>query len=161
GAPQGQGDRAYGESSLTSRRITALSMGALSAAGLCATTLLMSAGCAGTPASSPPDAATAAHAAAPPRTERGLAPPVRGVLPNGLRLIVQDHRASEIVAIYMVIGTGVRYEKPDELGSAHFQEHMLFKGTDKFGPGYIDRFVEGMGGRSNAVTSFDYTMFYL
>jgi zinc protease len=90
-----------------------------------------------------------------------LAPPVRQVLPNGLRLIVQDHRASDIVAIYMIVGTGVRYEKPDQLGFAHFQEHMLFKGTDRFGPGYIDRFVEGTGGRSNALTSFDYTMYFL
>jgi zinc protease len=94
-------------------------------------------------------------------TEPGLAPPQRQVLPNGLRLIVQDHRASDIVAIYMIVGTGVRYEKPDQLGFAHFQEHMLFKGTDRFGPGYIDRFAEGMGGRSNAVTSFDFTMFWL
>jgi zinc protease len=95
------------------------------------------------------------------RTELRQATPVREVLPNGLRLIVQDHRASDIVAIYMIVGTGVRYEKPDQLGFAHFQEHMLFKGTDKFGPGHIDRFVEGTGGRSNAVTSFDYTMYFL
>ena len=95
------------------------------------------------------------------RTTPGLSAPIREVLPNGLRLIVQDHRASDIVALYMIVGTGVRYEKPEQLGFAHFQEHMLFKGTDKFGPGYIDRFVEGKGGRSNAVTSFDYTMFWL
>ena len=38
---------------------------------------------------------------------------------------------------------------------------MLFKGTDKWGPGYIDRAVEGVGGRTNATTSFDYTDFYL
>jgi len=90
-----------------------------------------------------------------------LVPPIREVLPNGLRLIVQDHRASDIVALYLIVGTGVRYEKPAELGSAHFQEHMLFKGTDTFGPGHVDRFVEGRGGRSNAVTSFDYTMYWL
>ena len=119
--------------------------------------LLAATGCARTTAPS-------GHAVAPSskaRTELGLAAPVREVLPNGLRLIVQDHRASDIVAIYMIVGTGVRYEKPDQLGFAHFQEHMLFKGTDKFGPGYIDRFVEGTGGRSNAVTSFDYTMYFL
>ena len=104
-----------------------------------------------------PDSPAAAPGGA---AKAGLAPPVREVLPNGLRLIVQDHRASDVVAIYMIIGTGVRYEKPDQLGFAHFQEHMLFKGTDRFGPGYIDRFVEGTGGRSNAVTSFDYTMFF-
>src|SRR5262245_1774000 len=38
---------------------------------------------------------------------------------------------------------------------------MLFKGTDKWGPGYIDRAVEGVGGRTNATTSFDYTDFYI
>ena len=83
------------------------------------------------------------------------------MLPNGLRLIIQDHRAADIVAVYLYVGVGVRYEKPDQLGFAHFQEHMLFKGTDKWGPGYIDRAVEGVGGRTNATTSFDYTDFYI
>ena len=82
-------------------------------------------------------------------------------LPNGLTLLVQDHRAGDIVAVYLWVGTGVRYETPDGLGYAHFQEHMLFKGTDTFGPGYIDRVVEGQGGRDNAFTSFDYTTFQI
>src|SRR6266705_2669636 len=82
-------------------------------------------------------------------------------LPNGLTLVVQDHRAADIVAVYLWVATGVRYESPESLGHAHFQEHMLFKGTDKFGPGYIDRAVEGTGGRSNAFTTFDYTTFQI
>ena len=98
---------------------------------------------------------------APGAAEAELPPPARQVLRNGMRLIVQDHRASDIVAIYLFVGVGVRLETPDQLGYAHFQEHMLFKGTDRFGPGYVDRTVEGVGGRSNAVTSFDYTSFYL
>jgi zinc protease len=80
-------------------------------------------------------------------------------LPNGLTLVVQNHRAADIVAVYLWVATGVRYESPTTLGHAHFQEHMLFKGTDTFGPGYIDRTVEGTGGRSNAFTTFDYTTF--
>jgi zinc protease len=87
--------------------------------------------------------------------------PTVEVLPNGLTLIVQEHRASEIAAVYLWVATGVRYETPQTLGHAHFQEHMLFKGTDKFGPGYIDRTVEGTGGRSNAFTTFDYTTFQI
>jgi predicted Zn-dependent peptidase len=82
-------------------------------------------------------------------------------LPNGLKLIIQEHRAADIVAIHMWIGVGVRYEAPDGLGYAHFQEHMLFKGTDTWGPGHFDRTVEGVGGRPNAVTSHDYTNFYV
>ncbi len=99
--------------------------------------------------------------ARPAASDGELPAPVRQALPNGLRLIVQDHRAADIVALYLWVGVGVRFEKPDELGYSHFMEHMLFKGTDTWGPGYLDRAVEGVGGRSNAVTSFDYTTFYL
>jgi zinc protease len=111
--------------------------------------LFLASGCAGR--SSGADASTGGE----------LSPPVRQVLPNGLRLIVQDHRAADIVAVYLYVGVGVRYERPDQLGYSHFQEHMLFKGTDKWGPGYIDRTVEGVGGRTNATTSFDFTDFYI
>lgn len=115
--------------------------------------MLLAAGCA---SSSPPMAPTAPVAG----TVKALGP-IREVLPNGLTLLIQEHRSSDIVAVYLWVGTGVRYEKPDGLGYAHFQEHMLFKGTDTFGPGYIDRAVEGQGGRSNAFTSFDYTTFQI
>src|SRR5882724_7514677 len=115
---------------------------------------LLLAGCAAaTPTATAPKMAVASSGEA-----KG---PVREVLPNGLTLLIQDHRSSDVVAVYLWVGTGVRYEKPDGLGYAHFQEHMLFKGTDTFGPGYIDRTVEGQGGRSNAFTSFDYTTFQI
>ena len=87
--------------------------------------------------------------------------PVVEVLPNGLTLVVQDHRAADIVAVHLWVATGVRYETPETLGHAHFQEHMLFKGTDTFGPGHIDRTVEGTGGRSNAFTAADYTTYQI
>jgi zinc protease len=82
-------------------------------------------------------------------------------LPNGLTLIVQQHRAADIVAVHLWVATGVRYESPDTLGHSHFQEHMLFKGTDTFGPGHIDRTLEGTGGRSNAFTGADYTTYQM
>src|SRR5262250_1987595 len=115
--------------------------------------MFLAVGCA---SASPPMSPTAPLAAS-----VKAAGPVKEVLPDGLTLLVQEHRSSDIVAVYLWVGTGVRYEKPDGLGYAHFQEHMLFKGTDTFGPGYIDRTVEGEGGRSNAFTSFDYTTFQI
>ena len=126
--------------------------------------ILVIAGCASAPTTgSAPPVASARAAAAPasvsPKAEAGR--PIRQVLPNGLRLIMQDHRGGDVVAVYLYVGVGVRYERPDQLGYSHFQEHMLFKGTDKWGPGYIDRAVEGVGGRTNATTSFDYTDFYI
>jgi zinc protease len=129
------------------------------------TAALLASGCASAPAPgpAPPPAMAGVPSTAPAPASLAGDPqkPIRQVLPNGLRLIVQDHRAADIVAVYLYVGVGVRYEKPEELGFAHFQEHMLFKGTDKWGPGYIDRAVEGVGGRTNATTSFDYTDFYL
>src|SRR5262245_1014081 len=118
-------------------------------------------GCAQVSAPTPPPVTAAPAAPSPADAREGPSGPTRLTLSNGLRLIAQDHRASNIVAIYMWVGVGVRYEKPDQLGYSHFMEHMLFKGTDKWGPGYLDRTVEGAGGRSNAVTSFEYTTFYL
>jgi zinc protease len=135
------------------------SIRALSPFGLA--TLLVAGGAAGagvTPAGLP---GALAQPALPAPADTDLPPPTRETLPNGLRLIIQEHRAADIVAVHMWIGAGVRYEAPDGLGYAHFQEHMLFKGTDTWGPGYFDRSVEGVGGRSNAVTSHDYTNFYV
>ena len=126
--------------------------------GLCVVVLAVLAGLGGGCASraSAPSTATAT---APPSGARPAAAPTVEKLPNGLTLIVQEHRAADIVAVHLWVATGVRYESPDTLGHAHFQEHMLFKGTDTFGPGYIDRTVEGTGGRSNAFTGADYTTF--
>jgi zinc protease len=128
---------------------------------LCLVGLLLVGGCAQVPTTTPAPVVAASLPPARADAPSGPTGPVRQTLPNGLRLIAQDHRAANIVAIYLWVGVGVRFEKPDQLGYAHFMEHMLFKGTDKWGPGYLDRTVEGAGGRSNAVTSFDYTTFYL
>jgi zinc protease len=87
----------------------------------------------------------------------GLPRPTRVVLGNGVVLIVQEHRASDLVALQLWLRVGGRDEAPDELGLSHYLEHMLFKGTAKRPPGSIDREIEGLGGNSNAFTSYDYT----
>ena len=68
------------------------------------------------------------------------------MLPNGVALIVQEHRASDVVALQLWMRMGGRDEAADELGLAHYIEHMLFKGTPTRPPGSIDRMVEGFGG---------------
>ena len=108
------------------------------------------AGCAA-PASAPaPTAATRSTAAA---------GPVREVLPNGVVLIAHDHRAADMVAVQLWMRVGGRDERPEELGLSHYLEHMLFKGTPTRPPGSIDRLIEGLGGTSNAFTSYDFTHF--
>jgi zinc protease len=96
-------------------------------------------------------------AAATGRAAPVAAGPSREVLPNGVVLIVHDHRASEVVALQLWIRVGGRDEVPDELGLSHYLEHMLFKGTATRPPGSIDASIEGLGGQSNAYTSYDYT----
>ena len=104
-------------------------------------------GCA-MPASAPPPAARAATA---------VAAPTREVLPNGVVLVVQEHRAADVVAVQLWMKVGGRDEQPDELGLSHYLEHMLFKGTPTRPPGSIDQLIEGLGGTSNAFTSYDFT----
>jgi zinc protease len=87
----------------------------------------------------------------------GATAPVREVLGNGVVLITQEHRASEVVALQLWLRVGGRDEAPDELGLSHYLEHMLFKGTPTRPPGSIDTMIEGLGGQSNAFTSQDYT----
>ncbi len=87
--------------------------------------------------------------------------PTRLQLENGMRLIIQEHRASDVVALHLWVGVGGRDERPEELGFSHLVEHMLFKGTETRGPGFVEREVEAVGGRTNAGTSLDYTFYYV
>jgi zinc protease len=91
----------------------------------------------------------------------GVPPPVRVVLPNGVRVVVQEHRASDVTALQLWVRAGGRDETAHELGLAHYLEHMLFKGTTSRPTGFIDRDVEGVGGRMNAGTSLDYTYYHI
>jgi zinc protease len=102
----------------------------------------------------------AASASAPAEAPTGRAArsvPTREVLPNGVVLIAQEHRAADVVALQLWMKVGGRDEKQDELGLSHYLEHMLFKGTLTRPPGSIDRLIEGFGGSSNAFTSYDFT----
>ncbi|HEV8676396.1 MAG TPA: pitrilysin family protein, partial [Methylomirabilota bacterium] len=83
--------------------------------------------------------------------------PQRHVFPNGVVLIVQEHRAADVVALQLWMRVGGRDEQRDELGLSHYLEHMLFKGTPTRPPGSIDQLIEGLGGTSNAFTSYDFT----
>src|SRR5205823_3995657 len=82
------------------------------------------------------------------------------VLSNGVRVLVQEFEASEVVAIQLWVRTGGRDEASSELGLAHYLEHMLFKGTALRAPGFVEREVEGVGGGINAGTSLDYTYYH-
>jgi zinc protease len=87
--------------------------------------------------------------------------PSRHVLANGVRVVIEEHRRSNVVALQLWVEAGARDETSSEAGLAHYLEHMLFKGTTARPGGFIDRDVEGVGGRMNAGTSLDFTYYHM
>ena len=80
-------------------------------------------------------------------------------LDNGLHIVViEDHRTPAVTQTlwYRVGGSD---GPPGKSGLAHYVEHLMFKGTEKFGPGVFNRTVQDLGGTDNAFTSFDYTAY--
>lgn len=91
----------------------------------------------------------------------GAAAPTREfTLENGLKLIVrEDHRAPVVVSqIWYKVGSS--YEHDGITGLSHVLEHMMFKGTKKFGPGEFSRIIAENGGSENAFTGQDYTAYF-
>ena len=81
-------------------------------------------------------------------------------LPNGLRIVSEYMPAVRSVALGIWVGVGSRYEHPGEEGSAHFIEHMLFKGTSKSSAAVLAERMDAIGGQCNAFTTRDSTCFY-
>ncbi|MCB1826787.1 MAG: insulinase family protein [Coxiellaceae bacterium] len=81
-------------------------------------------------------------------------------LQNGLKLIVrEDHRAPVVVSsVWYKVGGS--YEHDGITGVSHMLEHMMFKGTKRFGPGVLIKKISDNGGQQNAMTSDDFTMYY-
>jgi zinc protease len=77
------------------------------------------------------------------------------VLPNGLRLIVREQHAAQLVAIDAWVRAGSGREMEGESGAAHFLEHLLFKGTPTRKPGEIDAAIEDLGATLSAYTLRD------
>jgi zinc protease len=100
--------------------------------------------------------AAAVEKLAPPRLSGRL---VTGRLGNGMRLCVLESRRAPVVSTALLYLAGTAHERAGEGGLAHFLEHMMFKGARRFGPGEIDRVTQSRGGRANAFTSHDATVY--
>ncbi len=81
-------------------------------------------------------------------------------LDNGVLVLVKEMPRSPAAFVSIWCKTGTAHEDPQVLGVSHFLEHMFFKGTERFGPGEIDRVIKGIGGDNNASTSLEYTNYY-
>ena len=91
----------------------------------------------------------------------GAATPVlEATLDNGLRVLLLEDRRSPIVSVQVWYRVGSRNERPGATGLAHFLEHMMFKGTRRFGKGEVDRLTTELGGANNAFTGHDHTGYW-
>lgn len=82
-----------------------------------------------------------------------------GQLSNGMKVIVEEDRDVPNVAMYLFYRIGSRNEVPGKTGLSHFFEHMMFNGAKKYGPKMFDQVMEKAGGRNNAYTSQDLTVY--
>src|SRR6476620_1606500 len=83
-------------------------------------------------------------------------------LPNGLplhRVLLDGTRSVTALVAY---DAGARTERPEENGSAHFLEHLVFKGGEKY-TNYrdVNETAERMGASLNAYTSHDQVAFHI
>ena len=85
----------------------------------------------------------------------------RTVLPGGLRVITEYIPGVRSVAIGVWAGVGSRDETPEMAGSAHFLEHLLFKGTHTRNALDISSPIDAVGGEMNAFTNKEYTCYYV
>jgi zinc protease len=86
--------------------------------------------------------------------------PIAFRLDNGLQVVlIPDHRAP-VVTQSIWYKVGATDDPPHSHGLAHFLEHMMFKGTDKFPAGVFNQVVSRIGGMQNAVTTDSFTYYY-
>jgi len=84
----------------------------------------------------------------------------RTVLPGGLRIITEQMPSVRSAAIGIWVNVGSRDEVASQTGSAHYLEHLLFKGTKNRTALNISSTIDAVGGEMNAFTSKEVTCFY-
>jgi len=83
-------------------------------------------------------------------------------LDNGLRVIVVPTDYPDIVTIQIPVQTGSRNEiEPGKTGFAHFFEHMMFRGTEKYPTEVYKDILKKAGADQNAYTTDDYTNYHI
>ena len=82
-------------------------------------------------------------------------------LENGLHVVVVNYDSPGLVAYYTIVRTGSRNEvEPGKSGFAHFFEHMMFRGTERYSQDAYNDVITSMGADANAYTSDDLTVYH-
>lgn len=88
-------------------------------------------------------------------------PPVHEhILGNGMKVIVKEDHRAPIAVSQIWYKVGASYEPNGITGISHALEHMMFKGTKKYGLNKFSEIIAEQGGSENAFTSSDYTAYF-
>ncbi|MDH5749065.1 MAG: insulinase family protein [Rhodospirillales bacterium] len=90
----------------------------------------------------------------------GVFNPETFTLANGMQVVVVPNHRVPVVTHMVWYKVGSADEESGKSGIAHIFEHLMFKGTKKYGPGIFSKAVARNGGRENAFTSTDYTAYF-
>jgi zinc protease len=83
-------------------------------------------------------------------------------LPNGLNVVTVPYDSPGIAAFYIVVRVGSRDEiEAGKTGFAHFFEHMMFRGTEKYPKDKYSDELKAIGASANANTSLDRTVYHM
>ncbi len=81
-------------------------------------------------------------------------------LSNGLTVIMIEDSTVPVITYQTYVRAGSVDERPGKTGIAHLFEHLMFKGTENYGPKEFFKKLEIRGAQVNAYTTRDYTAYY-
>jgi len=81
-------------------------------------------------------------------------------LDSGVRVVTERMPGVRSVALGFWIGAGSVVEQESQAGISHLLEHMLFRGSDRYGSQQIDQIFDSMGAEVNAGTDKEATSLY-
>lgn len=81
-------------------------------------------------------------------------------LKNGMEVVVLPNHRAPVITHMLWLKAGAMEDPMGKSGIAHFQEHLMFKGTKKRKEGEYSKTISRLGGQENAFTSYDYTAYY-
>lgn len=82
------------------------------------------------------------------------------VLPNGFTILTEERPYLNTATLSVVVGAGSFQEQKYPYGTAHFVEHMLFKGTYLHSAKEMNKLIDSIGGQWNAYTDSEETKYY-
>ncbi|MES1241297.1 MAG: pitrilysin family protein [Acidobacteriota bacterium] len=81
-------------------------------------------------------------------------------LANGLEVILHEDHSVPVANVQVWYHVGSKDERQGRSGFAHLFEHIMFKGSANVGPEEHKDFINAIGGRYNATTDFDRTLYF-